>query len=42
MLDEDTGLAFHALVLINPKGEVIYRETAGEGASVVKETFREF
>ncbi len=34
VLDEETGLAYHALILLDPSGDVVYKETAGEGAAV--------
>ncbi len=35
VLDEVTGSAFHSLVLLNPKGDVVFKETADDGSSVV-------
>ncbi len=34
VLDEDSGLAHHTLVLLDQRGKVKYRETAGEGEAV--------
>ena len=31
VLDEEKGTARHALVVLNPKGDVVYREIASEG-----------
>ena len=36
VLDEETGLARHSLVLINPQGEIVHKETAMNETAVSK------